>query len=34
MDADGEQLTVLFSDVGYRTLHVPTVVSEGLLDRV
>jgi len=31
MDVDGEQLTVLFSDVGYRTLHLPTVIREDLL---
>jgi ATP-dependent DNA helicase RecQ len=34
MDVDGEQLTVLFSDVGYRTLHLPTVLREGLLQKV
>jgi ATP-dependent DNA helicase RecQ len=31
MDVEGEQLTVLFSDVGYRTLHLPTVIREDLL---
>ncbi len=34
MDIDGDQVTVLFSDVGYRTLHLPTVVSEELLEAV
>lgn len=34
MDLDGEQLTVLFTDVGYRTLHLPTVVAEELLQAV
>jgi ATP-dependent DNA helicase RecQ len=32
MDVDGEQVTVLFSDVGYRTLHLPTVLEGGLLE--
>ena len=34
MDIDGDQVTVLFSEVGYRTLHLPTVVSEELLEAV
>jgi ATP-dependent DNA helicase RecQ len=33
MDVDGEQVTVLFRDVGYRTLHLPTVLDGGLLER-
>jgi ATP-dependent DNA helicase RecQ len=33
MSVDGEQVTVLFSEVGYRTLHLPTVVSEEILQR-
>jgi ATP-dependent DNA helicase RecQ len=32
MDVDGEQVTVLFDEVGYRTLHLPTVVEGGLLE--
>ncbi|HET9873274.1 MAG TPA: RecQ family ATP-dependent DNA helicase [Propionibacteriaceae bacterium] len=31
MDIEAEQLTVLFEDVGYRTLHLPTVVQAALL---
>jgi ATP-dependent DNA helicase RecQ len=34
MGLDGEQSTVLFADVGYRTLHLPTVVDGGLLEAV
>jgi ATP-dependent DNA helicase RecQ len=32
MDVDGDQVTVLFGDVGYRTLHLPTVLDGGLLE--
>jgi ATP-dependent DNA helicase RecQ len=32
MDVDGDQVTVLFADVGYRTLHLPTVLEGGLLE--
>ena len=31
---DGEQMTVLFDDVGYKTLSVPVVRERGLLTRV
>jgi ATP-dependent DNA helicase RecQ len=31
MGVDGEEITVLFDDVGYRTLHVPTVLEHDLL---
>jgi ATP-dependent DNA helicase RecQ len=31
MSLDGEEVTVLFDDVGYRTLHLPTVVEHELL---
>jgi ATP-dependent DNA helicase RecQ len=31
MGVDGEEVTVLFDDVGYRTLHVPTVLEHDLL---
>lgn len=32
MDLDEDNITVLFDDVGYRTLHLPTVVDKGLLE--
>jgi ATP-dependent DNA helicase RecQ len=32
MDFDGERITVLFDDVGYRTLHGPTVERQELLE--
>jgi ATP-dependent DNA helicase RecQ len=31
MDTDDDVVTVLFEDVGYRTLHLPTVLERGLL---
>jgi ATP-dependent DNA helicase RecQ len=31
MGVDGEEITVLFDDVGYRTLHGPTVLEHDLL---
>jgi ATP-dependent DNA helicase RecQ len=31
MSLDGDEITVLFDDVGYRTLSLPTVVDRGLL---
>jgi ATP-dependent DNA helicase RecQ len=31
MGVVGDELTVLFDDVGYRTLSVPTVVEQELL---
>jgi ATP-dependent DNA helicase RecQ len=31
MGLDGEELTVLFEEVGYRTLHLPTVLEQDLL---
>jgi ATP-dependent DNA helicase RecQ len=31
MSLDGEEITVLFDDVGYRTLFLPTVLDRGLL---
>jgi len=31
MDTDDDVVTVLFEDVGYRTLHLPTVIERGLL---
>ena len=31
MSLDGEEITVLFDDVGYRTLSLPTVLDRGLL---
>ena len=31
MDVSADVITVLFEDVGYRTLHLPTVVDNGLL---
>jgi ATP-dependent DNA helicase RecQ len=31
MDVSDDVVTVLFEDVGYRTLHVPTVVEKGLV---
>jgi ATP-dependent DNA helicase RecQ len=31
MDTDDSVVTVLFEDVGYRTLHLPTVLERGLL---
>jgi ATP-dependent DNA helicase RecQ len=32
MDIEGDQLTVLFTDVGYRTLSLPAVLRGGLLE--
>ena len=29
----GEQMTVLFDDVGYKTLSVPVVIEQRLLNR-
>lgn len=34
MGVDGDQSTVLFAAVGYRTLHLPTVIEGGLLQSV
>jgi len=31
MSVEGEEITVLFDEVGYRTLHLPTVVEQELL---
>jgi len=31
MGLDGDEVTVLFDDVGYRTLHLPTVLEHDLL---
>ncbi|MFP5283987.1 MAG: RecQ family ATP-dependent DNA helicase, partial [Actinomycetes bacterium] len=31
MDVDEENITVLFDEVGYRTLHLPTVLAKNLL---
>jgi ATP-dependent DNA helicase RecQ len=31
MDVSDDVVTILFEDVGYRTLHVPTLVEKGLL---
>jgi ATP-dependent DNA helicase RecQ len=33
MGVEGDQVTVLFDDVGYRTLFVPTVLEHGLLQQ-
>lgn len=32
MSVEGEEITVLFDEVGYRTLHLPTVVEQELLE--
>ena len=32
MDVSDDVVTILFADVGYRTLHVPTVVEKGLVE--
>jgi len=32
MSYDGEQVTVLFESVGYKTLLVPAVEAQGLLE--
>ena len=32
MGVEGDELTVLFDDVGYRTLSLPTVVEQELLE--
>ena len=32
MDVAGDTVTVMFTDVGYRTLHLPTVLDQGLLE--
>jgi ATP-dependent DNA helicase RecQ len=32
MSLDGEEITVLFDDVGYRTLFLPTVLERRLLE--
>lgn len=34
MGVDGGELTVLFDDVGYKTLSLPTVVEQELLEPV
>ena len=34
MGLEGEELTVLFDDVGYKTLSLPTVVEQELLEPV
>ena len=34
MSLEGEEITVLFDDVGYRTLSLPTVLSRNLLERL
>jgi ATP-dependent DNA helicase RecQ len=34
MDVAGDTLTVMFTDVGYRTLHLPTVLEHDLLERL
>jgi ATP-dependent DNA helicase RecQ len=32
MSLDGDEITVLFDDVGYRTLSLPTVMERRLLE--
>jgi ATP-dependent DNA helicase RecQ len=34
MSLEGDEITVLFDDVGYRTLSLPTVLERGLLVEV
>lgn len=33
MDVEEDRVTVLFDDVGYRTLHLPTVQEHDVLHR-
>ena len=32
MSVDGDEITVLFDEVGYKTLSVPTLIGHGLLE--